>query len=281
MPSARLWIVAAALLFSTGGAAIKATSLGPAAVAAGRSLVAFAVLLAVTRGRGLRPRPLDLVTAGLYAATLVLYVFANRTTTAAAAVFLQGTAPLYLLFLAPLFLRERPGRRDLGLFLLMVVGLLGFFLAPGASQATAPRPLLGNALSAASGLTWAGTVLGLRWLARDGSSPLPAVVTGNALVVLVLLPFLEVPGSLDHSDVLVLLWLGVFQIAVAYLLAARGMARVPAFQASLLFLLEPAFGPLWAWLFLRERPAALELAGGALILVAGLLAASRREPHST
>lgn len=273
-----LWAVicisAAALLFSTGGAAIKLATLSPAQIACFRSGIAALVLVALApearARRGATALGRALVVGCAFAATMLLYVAANRTTTAANAVFLQASAPLYLLVLGPLLLREHARRGDLAVLLVMALGLALFFVDPGRPQGTAPDPLLGNLLAAASGLTWALTVLGLRWLGRSGGATLQAVVLGNALAFLVALPFALQPGTLGVRDAAVLLWLGVFQIALAYVFAARGIRGVHALEASLLFLLEPALNPVWAWLVHGEEPGAWTLAGGVVILGAGL-----------
>ena len=274
---ARLCILAAAILFSTGGAAVKLTALSGVEVAGLRSAVAAAFLAAVCPALRRRPALSTLLVATGYALTMLAYVLANKQTTAAQAVFLQATAPLYLLFLGPLFLRERIARRDLWVFLWMVLGLLLFAWKPDAVQASAPDPRTGNLLGAASGFFWATTVLGLRWMATRGEPAIAAVGWGNALAALFALPFAASVGSagLGMLDLAVVFWLGLFQIGVAYLLATRGLGRIGAFQASLLFLLEPVLNPVWAFALHGEVPGVWTLVGGALILVASLFSALR------
>lgn len=264
---ARLQVVGAALLFSTGGAAIKATSLNAFEVAGLRSLLAALVLAAllpaVRRGFSWRAA----ATAVAYAATLSLFVAANKATTAAAAIFLQSTAPLWVLLLSPLLLREEIRRRDLLLMAPVVAGLLLVFLGSGTAARTAPNPMLGNLLATLAGMTWALTVVGLRWMGSDRrASPLPAVVLGNVLVLLLCAPFMRSPLAVSGADWLVVGFLGVFQVGAAYVLLAGGVGAVPALETSLLLLVEPALNPLWAWLVHGERPSPVAVAGGALIL---------------
>lgn len=276
--SARANIVAAALLFSTGGAAIKFCSLSGFSVAAFRSLVAALALVALVpaaRARWTWRTPL----VGLaYAATLILFVLSNKLTTAAAAIYLQTSAPLYLLLLGPWLLGEPTRRRDFGGIALLAAGLALMFVGADAPQATAPRPLLGNVLAAASGLTYALMIAGLRWLGKKGgeqASSLPAVVAGNVIAVVVCLPFASGVAAAGASDWGAILFLGVFQIGLAYACMTRGIVHVPALTASLLLLFEPVLNPFWTWLVEGERPGLWTLCGGALVLSATAFQARR------
>jgi drug/metabolite transporter (DMT)-like permease len=274
---ARLMLVACAVLFSTGGAAIKACSLSGWQVACLRSAIAAVALLLLLPESRRRPTVRAVLVAFAYAATLVLFVRATKLTTAASAIFLQSSAPLYLLVLGPWLLAERVHRRDL-LFVAALGGGLALLVGGvDPPQASAPDPVLGNRLAAASGLTWALTLVGLRHAARDdGAVAASAVVVGNALAALVCLPFaLPLPPP-SGADVAVLLYLGVFQIGLAYFLLTRGISHLPALEASLLLLIEPVLNPIWAWAFQGETPAAASLAGGAVILATTTLMTARR-----
>ena len=161
---ARLMVLAAAVLFSTGGAAIKATSLSGWQVASFRSgFAALALLAFLPRSRRLPTSPMWLVGV-VYAATLVLFVTATKLTTSANAIFLQDTSPLYVLLLSPFVLGERVRRADVLFMLALAAGLLAFFLGHHQPLDTAPNPFLGDLVAAASGVTWAATIIGLRWL---------------------------------------------------------------------------------------------------------------------
>ena len=264
---ARLDIVVAALLFSTGGAAIKATALNGFEVAGLRSGIAALALVtllpAARRGFGWRSAAVGVAFAG----TLVLFVSANKLTTSAASIFLQSTAPLYVLLLGPWLLRERASRSDLVLMVPVALGLVLVFAGTGTAGRTAPDPFLGNLLALASGVTWALAIMGLRWMAGDGkSSPLAAAVLGNVFAAVACLPLVRSFAAVTTADWLALLYLGVFQVGLAYVFLTRGVGRLPALDAALLLLVEPALNPVWAWLVHGERPSALALAGGALIL---------------
>ncbi len=288
----RLDLLAAAALFSTGGAAIKAVHFGGWPVACARSsIAAFTLLVLVPRVRR-RPTWAMLGVACFYAVTMVLFVLANKLTTAASTIYLQATAPLFVLLLGPWLLRERSRRGDLVSMAAIAVGLVLLVTGLPAPSATAPEPLRGNLLAAVTGLTWALTILGMRGLGR-AAAPVPpgaagggagpatrqaeaivAAFWGNVLAAAAALPWtvrsLPLPQS-RPTDWLIVAFLGVCQIALAYILLTRGIGRVPALEASLLLMLEPVLSPLWAWMIHGERPGARVLAGGALILAATLL----------
>ena len=273
--AARLSILAAAILFSTGGAAIKGTELSGFTVAGLRSIVA-AIALVVLLPAARRGFGLDLLPAAFaYAATLVCFVTATKLTTSAAAIFLQSTAPVWVLLLAPLLLGERFLRSDLPYVFAACFGLLLVFLGSRDAVATAPQPALGNLIALAAGLFYALLMVTMRKLARDASEKkmadrsLPATVLGNLIAFAVCLPFMPAVGevaSMPSRDLAAVLYLGVVQIGIAYWLFTRGLRWLPALEVSLLVLLEPVLNPLWTWLLHGERPSPLALGGGALML---------------
>jgi len=262
-----LTLVVCALLFATGGAAIKMASFTAWQTAAFRSgIAAVALLIALPEARrGWRPSMWP--AAAAYAATLILFVHSNKLTTSANAVFLQATAPVYLLLIGPLFLKEKLRRADLWMGLLIVSGMALFFCGNATPQATAPHPRAGNLLAVSSGLTWAITLAGLRAAARtSGGSALPVVVAGNVIVFLVSLPQTFPLVHVDGRSVAVVVYLGCVQIALAYWLLSRGVRHVPAFKASLILLLEPVSNPMWTWLIHGERMDPWAMAGAGLVL---------------
>lgn len=267
----RLELLATAALFSTGGAAIKATTLTGWQVACFRSgIAATAVLLLVPAARrqwGCRPAAVGVA----YAATMVLFVTANKLTTAANTIFLQYTAPLYLLLIGPFLLKERVRRADVLLMAVLAAGVGLFFTAQQPASATAPDPFRGDLIALASGATWALTIAGLRWLESRGSgreAGMATVAMGNVIAFVVCLPMAMPVDQAEVVDWVVLGYLGVFQIGLAYVLLTRAVGKVPALEASLLLLIEPAINPAWAWLIHGEQPASRALFGAALILAA-------------
>jgi drug/metabolite transporter (DMT)-like permease len=275
---ARLGIITAAAIFSTGGAAIKLTTLSGVQVACLRSGVAAVavLLLAPESRRGWTWR--TLVASVAYAACLTLFVLANKLTTSANTIFLQAAAPLYLLLLGPWLLKEKVKEADLGVLAAMAVGLLFVFLGTEPPVRTAPDPALGNILGLLSGVAWAFLVIGLRWLGRaeaeaghEAPSSTTAVVLGNLIAAGVNLPFALPIRSVTTVDVVTVLFLGIVQIGIAYLLLSRALKRVGALEASLLLMVEPALNPLWSWLVHGEAPGPWSLAGGGMIIGATVL----------
>lgn len=275
----RLAVLAAALLFSTGGAVIKLTTLTSWQIAGLRSLAAAAVLFILLPESRRIAAPRVWPAAVAYAATLVLFVLGTKLTTSANAIFLQATAPLWILLLGPLLLGERNRPRDFALGAALAAGMACSFLDPSAATSLAPRPALGNVLAAASGLTWALTMLTLRDASRrEGGSSLPVVTAGNLLAFGGSLPFLLPLEPVDRHDLLAILYLGVFQVGLAYVFLNWGMRRVPAFESAALVLVEPAVNPAWTLLLLGERPGPLTVVGG-LLIVAGTLAHAVTRPR--
>lgn len=270
----RLLLLVTALLFSTGGAAIKATSLTSWQVASFRSVIAAVTVFALVPASR-RVRDWSVVAVGFaYAGTLVSFVLATKLTTAANAVFLQSTAPLWVLLLSVWVLQERVRRADVVLAGVVALGLALFFVGRETALATAPDPPRGNLLGALSGVTWALTVTGLRWLGRrggGGNAAAATVVAGNVIVALFALPAALPVANPGWHDALVILYLGTAQVGLAYFCLTRALRHVRAFEAATLLLLEPALNPVWTWLVHGERPGVWALGGGVLILGATLV----------
>ena len=276
---ARLQLVLAALCFSTAGAAIKWCGFGPSQIAAIRALVAMlAILVLIPESRHGWSWRVGLVGVG-YAAAGLLFVFANKLTTAANTVFLQATNPLFVVVLAPWLLGEPVTRGDLRFMGALALGLALLFVGGGQRQfATAPEPLLGNVLAAGSAVAWAVTVTGYRWLARQrsehgaGHGPIAAAAAcGNLIVFLACLPAALPLAAGRPTDWVIVIYLGVFQLGLAYVFLSRAITRVPALEASLFLLVEPVLSPVWAWLAHGETPGPLAAIGGVVILAATAL----------
>lgn len=280
---ARLYVLAAAVLFSTGGAAIKVAAFSAAQVSMLRSGIAALALSIWFRRQG-RPStdtgPMEAegrwtswtAAAGLvYAATLTLFVAATKLTTAANAIFLQSTAPLYIVVLSPWLLRERATRGDLAFLAAMSGGMVLCFLGEANPTSTAPNPAAGNLIAIASGVAWGLTLMALRHLNRTtvrgtrDAGP-AAVIAGNVIACVIALPWsfpLPRAGAAEWGT---MAYLGIVQIGLAYVCLTSAMRRLPALEVSLLLLLEPMLNPLWTWLVRGEHPGAWTIAGGAVIL---------------
>ena len=266
-------ILITAALFSTGGMAIKSVQMPGMQIACLRSgIAAVALLLFLPNARrGWNASVFSLALA--YAATLATFVMANKLTTSANAIFLQNTTPIYILALGAIFLKEYPRQTDFLFLAPVATGLLMCFFSEQRAVATAPNPPLGNLFALASGLLYAIVITGFRWQARSGvaSAGARTATVGNILACLLALPFALPLAPGRPLDWAVLAYLGIFQIGLAYFLMTRAIGHVSAFEASLLLLLEPTLNPIWTWLAYRERPGAMAIAGGILILISTTL----------
>jgi DME family drug/metabolite transporter len=260
MLRSRLLVLAAAVLWSTGGAAIKLCGLSAWQIAGGRSLVAALFLLAAAPEARRRPSPRALAVAVAYAFTVVLFVLATKLGTAANAIFIQDSAPLWVLVLSPVLLGERPGRGELLAVPVYAGGLALFFL-----DELSVGQLAGNAAALASGVAFAFSIVGLRALRGAGPS---ALAWGNIVAAVAMAPLWPAGPAPTALDLGLVAFLGVFQLGLAYLAFSRGVSGTPAVEASLLVLLEPVLNPVWALLLAGERPGPWAMAGGAVILAA-------------
>ena len=275
-------MVVTAILFSTGGAAVKLSALSAWQLAGLRSLVAALVLAALIPQSRKRWNGATLMVGLAYAATLVLFVHANKLTTAASTIFLQGTAPFWVILAGPLVLKERAKPRDLVLAAFMALAML-LLLWNQSSQASAPNPLLGNSLALLSGASYSMVILGLRWLTVGSSSSadahqgMRAVVCGNLLAGLGCAPGAWNEGgaaaisrvlSENPWEVALVCYLGIFQIGFAYWLMAKAVRSLRAVETALLLLLEPILSPFWAGLAVGELPALGTWIGGVLVVLA-------------
>jgi drug/metabolite transporter (DMT)-like permease len=255
---ARLYLLAGAVLWSTGGYFIKEIDAGAISITFFRCLFAALWIAPLVPGRTF-PRALDAtVSIALFAALLGLYVGATKETTAANAIFLQYTAPVYVIILSPLLLSEHLRRSD---FLALIVCLSGvavlFFGNWGSTDGA------GLWLGIGSGFFYG---LFLVWLRRLRYADPIAVTFVNCAGVAVV--FALYPGTWDVSveDVGMLALMGLVQFALPYVVFTTGLRYVSAAEASLIALIEPVLNPIWVSIFIGENPTTATIVGGAIIL---------------
>ncbi len=270
-----LFLVLAALLWSTGGVLIKSVTLSGAAIAGWRSLFAALFLLAVSRR--LRPKAdvYHWLGALAYALNINCLVLATTRTTAANAIFLQYSAPIYVALLGPWLLKEHLRRSDLPILILALSGLILLFrdqLGPGA--------LSGNLLGLAAGVSFAFTILLLR-RQRD-ADPVGIVLWGNLLATLFSLPWMLQQWPVGQ-DLALLLLLGVVQLGIAYWFYVAAIRHTPALPAVLTATLEPVCNPIWVALVLGEVPGWAGWTGGSIVVLSVILKAltGRTQSSST
>ena len=257
-----LLIAAAAILWSSGGIGIKGVADPALKVSFYRSLFAGIALLALLRGRVLGRRwkstPAFMAAIISYGGCLTTFVIATKWTTAANAIFLQYAGVVWVLLLSPIVIREPMQRRDVIAIIVAMSGMALFFV--GKFEA---RGMSGNLMALLSSVFFAFLILSLR---RENAAAESAVTWGNFALALLLLPFVAGDLSLTPKSAGVFLFLGVFQIGLAYVLFVRGLKHVTATQASLTGMLEPVANPIWVFLFLGERPSAFASIGALIVL---------------
>ena len=254
-----VFLLLAAILWSTGGFFIKWVEWNGMAISGVRSAIA-AVMVAVAFRNDLKITwsPLQLGGALAYALTVSLFVVANKLTTAANAILLQYTAPVHVALLAAWILKERITLRDWLTITAVLTGMVMFFF-----EQMSPGNLAGNLLALFTGFTFALFIVLMR--KQQGASPAASVFLGNVLTALLGLPFMF-EGLPSLQGWLGLLYLGFFQLGLAYVLYTFALAHVTAMEAILITLIEPVLNPVWVFLLMGEVPAFTSLLGGAIII---------------
>lgn len=285
---ASLLLAATALIWSSGGLAIKLADLHPMAITGARSALSALTLALIFRGRlnlGLGAlTPARACAAVSYALLLITNVAATKLTTAANAILLAYTAPVYVALLAPRLLGEKTRPADWLFIGIVLAGMVLFFV-----DRLSPQGLLGNLVAVGSGLCYAAFTLSMRAqaMSKKDASPVESVLLGHAITALVGLPFLLpalVQGQPDAAGWLGLLYLGVLQQGVSLALYVWCIKRLGALEAILIMTLEPILNPVWVALGVGELPGLWACAGGLVVLGAitlrGVLHARAKAPES-
>jgi len=260
-------ILATAFFCSTSGLFIKLLNWNPIVIAGGRSLIAALFLIIV---RLISPPPKSVknppfpLWAGaiVYAATMLLFVTANKITTSANAILLQYGAPVWAALLGWILVKERPRWEQWGALVLVMGGLLLFFRDDLGSGA-----LFGDTLAAISGICFGAHTVFLRMM-KDGN-PRDCLLLSHMITAVVSIPFMILyPPALSASSVLSITYMGTIQIGIAAILFSYGIKRISAVQAMLTATAEPILNPVWVLLITGEKPSLGALSGGAVILLA-------------
>src|SRR5438067_4686783 len=262
-------VLGAAILWSTGGLFIKATHLSAFELSFGRSLLAAIVIAIFTRHEGFGINRISAITSILYAALLILFVVATKLTTAANAIFLQYTAPVYVLILEPLFYKEKFRRRDFVTVATCIAGMSLFFIGK-----LRPQDVTGNLFALASGVCFALFFLLLRHSQARDVNRASSAIYGNLIAVVICAPafFGAMQRGIGTADFGRIAYLGIVQIGFAYLLFTLAMARgVRSLDAGIIGYVEPVLNPVWVFLFIGERPSGWALVGGAIIIASVII----------
>jgi drug/metabolite transporter (DMT)-like permease len=261
-----LFLILAAILWSTAGVLVKALDWQPLSILAGRGIFTSILFIIYMRRLPQKVTRWTILAAGGSIATQFLFITSTKLTTAANAIFLQYTAPIYVVLLAYWLLREKPSRTDWIAMVIIFLGLILFF-----GDQLSPDGFYGNVLAVLSGVTSAIMMVSFR-AQKDGSPE------DSILIASVVIAILGFPSILKETQTvanwLSIAYLGIFQIGLAFIFFTRGIKHIPALEANLIGTLEPILNPVWVFLFLGERMGKSALLGGLVVLVGVIVSAA-------
>lgn len=256
-----LCVFLAAALYSIGGLCMKLIPWSGTAINGGRTAVALIVIAAylIAVRHPLRLNRWVLLGAVCVFGTNLLFSIANKMTTAANAIVLQFTVPIFVMLFSLLFFRRRPTGLDVGACIVVFGGIVFFF----ADSLTAGGGF-GNAIALLSGVTYAGV-----FMMNDmpDSDAISSVFWGDVLSAIVGLPFVVKESDFTVVPVVSILVLGVFQVAVAYILLTIGLKTTPPVTASLVSGIEPIMNPILVAVFYGEKMGSWALIGAAIVIL--------------
>jgi len=253
-----LFLILTAILWSLGGMLIKLVDWNPIAIAGARSAIASLLIFMYVRHPKISWSFNQISGAIFYSSTVILFVTANKLTTAANAILLQYGAPVYVAILSVPILGEKTIKADWITIFVVLLGMGIFFL-----DKLKPGNLLGNIIAILSGITFALFIIFMR--KQKDSSPIESVLLGNMLTALIGLPFMfkSMPGKLSLIG---LILLGTVQLGLSYILYSIAIKEVTALEATLIPVIEPVLNPIWVFLAIGETPGRYALIGGSIIL---------------
>jgi drug/metabolite transporter, DME family len=264
-------VIIAVILWSSGGLFIKMTSVSGYETNFGRCLVAALTIALLTKFQALKADKFTIFASIFYVGALSFFAIANKMTTAANAIFLQYTAPIYILIFAPFVLKEKFRLSDLVTVAVCLAGMVLFFVDTAPNSDLSPETqFIGNILGLLAGVCLGGYMLLLRHPKAYQQNPASSVFYGNIFACLVMLPFFVTNPSTWHgTDYFSVIFLGVFQIGLAYYLFTYGVSHgVRSLDASIIGFIEPLLNPVWVFLIIGERPSTWAIVGGIIIIAA-------------
>lgn len=265
-------LLSAAILGSTSGMLVKLIDLNPIAIAGYRSIFAAAVVFLFIRKFSFRMTWNKVLGAISYSSMVILYLSAVKATTAASAILLQYTAPVYIAMLGGWLLKEKAGLRDWIVILFVMAGMVLFFIDKISSG-----NLFGNALAVLSGIAMAMNTIFMR--REKDANPLENVFWGCVLTSVITIPFM-IQSVPDRNSLIGLIVLGVFQLGLSFVLYAKAIKNISALESTFISLIEPLLNPLWVFLTIGELPGRLSILGGIIVLTsvtAGCIKPKRRQ----
>jgi drug/metabolite transporter (DMT)-like permease len=259
-----IFLIITALLWSTGGLLIKLVSWNSIAIAGGRSVVAALVMLIVIRRPKIKGSFAFFMGSFMYSGTVILFVAATKMTTAANAILLQYTAPIYIAIFGFWLLKEKTSKLDWVVIAIVMCGMVLFFL-----DDLKPANLLGNIFAILSGVCFSFLIIFMR--KQKDEDPLQSVFWGNVLTAVIAIPFMLGGGVPNGSSIIGILILGIFQLGLSYILYSSAIKHVTALEGVLIPIIEPIFNPVFVLLAFGEIPGRFSITGGVIIISALLL----------
>lgn len=258
---ATLYVLISALLFSIGGLCVKVIPWSGITINGMRSLISVVVLTVYfnVTGKKIIVNKGVLVGAGCMAGVTTLFCMANKLTTAANTIILQFTAPIFVIWFSWLFFKERPKKIDLAACGVVLVGIVFFFV-----DSLGTGNMLGNVLALLSGVCYAGVFMLNTFPKAD---PISSIFLGQAVCALTQAPFIFTEMEVSPTAVIAILVLGVFQLALAYIFMAKGLAHISAVSASLTSAIEPILNPVLVAIFYHESISLLSFVGAAIVFL--------------
>jgi len=259
-----LCMVLAAFCWSLGGLCFAFIPWNALSIIGIRALLAAAVFAVYRRSLKVNLTKGNIMAAFFLSATTTLFVLANQFTTAAAAVMLQFTAPIFILIMQFVFYKKKPKPSELIAVIVTVLGMMLFFAGE-----LEEGHLLGNVLAIISGFTFACIFVCNK---RPDTNPEQSVMLGFLANAIIFTPFAFFDATILPIYVDVIPWLfialmGVIQVGLAYVFFTIGIKQTPALLASLIVALEPVLNPIWVAVFTPERPGRYALFGGIVIVI--------------
>lgn len=259
------YLIITAILWSTSGLFVKILDWQPVAILAGRSFFAAIVFLIYLRRLPTRFGLWQLLAAAMFILTQFLFITSTKLTTAANSIFLQYTMPIYVVLLAYWFLGEKPSRTDWLAMVVIFVGLTLFF-----GDDLNADGFLGNLLAILSGVT--GAIMMVSFRAQKDGNPAESNLIAFLVTATFGFPFI-LKETWTVNSILILAFLGIFQIGVAFIFFTKGIKHIPALEANLIGTLEPVLNPIWVFLFYGESMGKFALIGGLVVLSGVILSA--------
>ena len=256
-----LYLLITAILWSTGGLLIQSIDAHPFAIAGGRSIIAGFLLWAFLKKPRFTFSKAQLAGALFYALTVILFVLANKLTSAANAILLQYTGPIHVAIFSWMFLKEKVTTIDWMSIISVFAGMCLFFMDDLSTEG-----MLGNVIAILAGMAFAGLAISLRM--QKDESPLESILLGNIVTGIFGSAWLYQSMPLHQDSIIGLLLLGIVQLGIPYILYAKAIQHVTALESILIPVLEPLLNPFWVFLASGQIPGKGAFWGGAIVIIA-------------